>query len=105
MLNIIKTLSILAIADVSLAAPTNSFGNDVTVTIKSFCSKYLRIYKLNNGHGGKKTSQDLSAGSSVDCKVDSNWDGRFWSCAGSSDCGSYGFAVSLAEFLFKGFER
>ncbi|KAG2226182.1 hypothetical protein INT45_003327 [Circinella minor] len=104
MLNIIKTLSVLVVAGVSLAAPASSSG-DVTITIKNSCSSDLHIYKLTNGHGGEKSSQELSAGASNDYKVNGNWAGRFWGCRdGESNCDQYGSAVSLAEFLFKGYE-
>ncbi|KAI8139224.1 thaumatin, partial [Fennellomyces sp. T-0311] len=76
-----------------------------TVTIKNSCSNNLKVYKLTNGEGGDKEDQDVSAGSSQDFKVDSNWSGRFWGCRdGESGCDQYGSAVSLAEFLFKGYE-
>ncbi|KAG2226175.1 hypothetical protein INT45_003320 [Circinella minor] len=102
MLTIIKTLSILAFAGVSLAAPTSG---DVTVTLKNSCSSDLHVYKLTNGQGGEKSSKDLSAGSSVDFRVGSDWAGRFWGCRdGETNCDQYGSAVSLAEFLFKGYE-
>ncbi|KAI8149519.1 thaumatin [Fennellomyces sp. T-0311] len=107
MLNIIKVASVLAFAGVSLAAPTgnSTSSGDVTVTIKNSCSNDLHIYKLTNGQGGDKESKDLSAGSSYDFKLDSNWAGRFWGCRdGESNCDQYGSAVSLAEFLFKGYE-
>ncbi|KAI9255711.1 thaumatin [Phascolomyces articulosus] len=101
MLNIIKTLSVLAFAGACLAAPTSG---DVTVTVKNSCSTDLHLYKLTN-NGGDKSTQDVSAGSSVDFKVANNWAGRIWGCRdGEADCEKYGSAVSLAEFLFKGFE-
>ena len=76
MLNIIKTLSVLAIAGVSLAAPASS-SDDVTITVKNSCSSDLHIYKLDNGQNGEKSSQELSAGASNEYKVDGNWAGRF----------------------------
>ena len=78
-------------------------GGDVKVTVKNSCSNNLKVYKLTNG-GGDQESQDVSAGSSHDFQVSSDWSGRFWGCKDGGDCGSYGSAVSLAEFLFKGYE-
>ncbi|KAI7851017.1 thaumatin [Circinella umbellata] len=131
MLNIIKITSILTFIGVSLGAPTSSSpsstsfplssstssdrpasssssstpsdGSDVTVTIRNNCSNNLKIYKLNND-GGNQESQDVSAGTSHKFQVNSDWSGRFWGCKDGGDCVSYGSAVSLAEFLFKGYE-
>ncbi|KAI7858967.1 thaumatin, partial [Circinella umbellata] len=75
----------------------------VKVTVKNSCSNNLKVYKLTNG-GGDQEDQDVSAGSSHDFQVSSDWSGRFWGCKDGGDCGSYGSAVSLAEFLFKGYE-
>ncbi|KAG2218577.1 hypothetical protein INT45_014166 [Circinella minor] len=82
---------------------TSSTGGDVKVTVKNSCSNNLKVYKLTNG-GGDQESQDVSAGSSHDFQVNSDWSGRFWGCKEGGDCSSYGSAVSLAEFLFKGYE-
>ena len=121
MLNIVKITAILAFAGVSFAAPTkfsastaapssssssnstSSSGDGVTVTIKNSCSNNLKVYKLTNG-GGDHESQVVSASSSHEFHVSSEWSGRFWGCKDSHDCASYGSAVSLAEFLFKGYE-
>ncbi|KAL1934517.1 hypothetical protein VTP01DRAFT_6699 [Rhizomucor pusillus] len=139
-----KTLSLVAIAGVSLAAPASSSpsptsssvtsshffsssssssysagpshsssgnstssggnggGGDVTVTVKNNCGSGLKVYKLTNS-AGKQESTNVGAGSSHDFQVDSNWSGRFWGCKDGNDCGNYGSAVSLAEFLFKGY--
>ena len=130
MLNIIKITAILAFAGVSLAAPTNflastatpssassrlassssssnstsSNGGGVTVILKNSCRNNLKVYKLTNGGGGDHESQDVSTGSSHEFHVSSDWSGRFWGCKGDNDCASYGSSVSLAEFLFKGYE-
>ncbi|KAL1934910.1 hypothetical protein VTP01DRAFT_4050 [Rhizomucor pusillus] len=77
-------------------------GGGVTVTVKNSCGSGLKVYKLTNG-GGAQESTDVGAGSSHDFQVDSNWSGRFWGCKDGGDCGNYGSAVSLAEFLFKGY--
>ncbi|KAG2228244.1 hypothetical protein INT45_011036 [Circinella minor] len=132
MLNIIKITAILAFTGASLSAPTSSSpsstsspssssttsdrcasssssnstssdGSNVTITIKNSCSNNLKIYKLNND-GGDQESQDVSADTSHEFQVGSDWSGRFWGCKDGGDCVSYGSAVSLAEFLFKGYE-
>ncbi|KAL1925854.1 hypothetical protein VTP01DRAFT_8091, partial [Rhizomucor pusillus] len=86
----------------STSSGGNGGGGGVTVTVKNSCGSGLKVYKLTNG-GGKQESTEVGAGSSHDFQVDSNWSGRFWGCKDGSDCGNYGSAVSLAEFLFKGY--
>ncbi|KAL1931589.1 hypothetical protein VTP01DRAFT_9732 [Rhizomucor pusillus] len=86
----------------STSSGGNGGGGEVTVIVKNSRGSGLKVYKLTNG-GGKQESTDVGAGSSHDFQVDSNWSGRFWGCKDGNDCGNYGSAVSLAEFLFKGY--
>ncbi|KAI9245688.1 thaumatin [Phascolomyces articulosus] len=83
----------------------SSSGSDVTVIVKNSCIfSNLKVFRLTNG-GGDQESQDVSASSSHEFQVDSNWSGRFWGCHQvEANCDQYGSAASLAEFLFKCYE-
>ncbi|KAI7880162.1 Osmotin, thaumatin-like protein [Lichtheimia hyalospora FSU 10163] len=100
----LSLLSALALAGVSLAAP--SARSNVGVTIKNHCDVDLDVYKLTNGHGNTDTSYKLSSGASKTVNVDSSWAGRFWACSPKDPkkCNHYGSPVSLAEFKFSGFQ-
>lgn len=87
----------------SSSGNSTSSGNGVTITVKNSCSSGLTLNKLDNaGSGGGSNSVQVGAGSSHDFQVSSDWSGRIWGCKGG-DCNNYGSAVSLAEFLFKGY--
>lgn len=70
----LSLLSALALAGVSLAAP--SARSSVGVTIKNHCDVDLDVYKLTNGHGNTDTSYELSPGASKTVNVDASWAGK-----------------------------
>lgn len=124
MVNLVKIVTFAALAGASMAAPTNTTttstsstssttssisakgtnSGGVTVTVQNNCGQTLQVNKLTNGAGAGTESQKVASGSSYDFQVPSDWSGRFWGCkSGDPNCQDYGSAVSLAEFLFKGY--
>lgn len=77
----LSLLTALALAGVSLAAP--SARSNVGVTIKNQCDVDLDVYKLTNGHGNTDTSYKLSSGASKTVNVDSSWAGKSFSSSSS----------------------
>ncbi|KAG0167079.1 hypothetical protein DFQ28_003616 [Apophysomyces sp. BC1034] len=93
MVHLVTVLSLLAVAGVSTAAPTGG----VPITVKNSCSYSVQVKQLTNGGSGGQSST-LSAGSSTEISVPSNWGGRIW---GHKENDESTNAASLAEFLLR----